>query len=149
MDIFYYLCLVFFIILSFSYIRLKYLEHLSSRKQSFIKNFESYAVTLDYHMKKAFDIIYKEKILIYSIEATRLNQAEFNAVSRDFISLTLKFLGPSLAEEYEFLYGNKETLYFIIVEYFNNRYEQDEIYKTSTSDLMTQDTEETKTWKTF
>jgi len=95
-------------------------------------------------MKKAFDIIYKEKILIYSIEATRLNQAEFNAASRDFISLTLKFIGPSLAEEYEFLYGNKETLYFVIVEYFNSRYEQDEIYKTSTSDLMTQDAEENK-----
>jgi len=144
LDIFYYLCLAFFVILAFLYIRLKYLEYLASRRQSFIKNFESYVVTLEYHMKKAFDIIYKEKILIYSIEATRLSQAEFNAASRDFISLTLKFIGPSLAEEYEFLYGNKETLYFVIVEYFNSRYEQDEIYKTSTSDLMTQDAEENK-----
>ncbi|MEN6294223.1 MAG: hypothetical protein ABFD07_19700 [Methanobacterium sp.] len=145
MDTFYYICLFVFSILAFSYIHLKYLEYRSSRKQTFIKNFESYAVTLEYHMKKAFDIIYKEKILIYSMEATRLNQSEFNTVSRDFISLTLKFLGPSLAEEYEFLYGNKETFYFIIVEYFNNRYEQDEIYKTSTSDLMTQGAEENKT----
>ena len=145
MDIFYYLCLVAVVALSWAYLWLKHSEYKTSRKKEFVKNFESYVVTLEYHMKKAFDIIYKEKILIYSIEATRLSQAEFNAVSRDFISLTLKFLGPSLAEEYEFFYGNKETLYFVIVEYFNSRYEQDEIYKTSTSDLMTQDTEETKT----
>ncbi len=144
MDIFYYLCLGFLVVFAFLYIRLKYLEYLAARRQSFIKNFESYAITLEYHMKKAFDIIYKEKILIYSIEATRLSQAEFNTASRDFISLTLKFMGPSLTKEYEFLYGNKDTLYFVIVEYFNSRYEQDEIYKTSTSDLMTQDVEENK-----
>jgi hypothetical protein len=144
MDIFYYLCLLIFAILSYAFIHLKYLEYVSNRKHIVIKTFESYAVTLEYHLKKAFDIIYKEKILIYSIEATRLDQAEFNAVSRDFISLTLKFLGPTLVSEYEFVYGNKETFYFVIVEYFNSRYESDEIYKTSTSDLMSQDNTEEK-----
>ena len=144
MDIFYYVCLAVFSILSYAFIHLRYLEYNANRKHTFITSFESYAITLEYHMKKAFDIIYKEKILIYSIEATKLDPAEFNAVSRDFISLTLKLLGPGLTEEYEFLYGNKETFYFVIVEYFNSRYEQDEIYKTSTSDLMTKDVEETK-----
>lgn len=144
MELFYYLCLLAVVLVSFAFLYLRYLEYKANRKHTFITSFESYAVTLEYHMKKAFDIIYKEKILIYSIEATKLDQSQFNAVSRDFISLTLKLLGPSLAEEYEFLYGNKETFYFVIVEYFNSRYEQDEIYKTSTSELMSRDVEEPK-----
>lgn len=142
MDIFYYLCLLVFSVLAYSFLHIKYLQYNSDRKHEAITNFESYAATLEYHLKKAFDIIYKEKILIYSIEATKLDTVQFNTVSRDFITLTLKLLGPNLAAEYEFLYGNKETFYFVIVEYFNNRYESDEIYKTSTSDLMSQDTTE-------
>lgn len=145
MDIFYYVALGVVATISYIYLFIKYSEYSSNRKREAIMNFESYAVALEYHLKKAFDIVYKEKILIYSIEATKLDAAQFKSVSRDFITLTLKLLGPNLAAEYEFLYGNKETFYFIIVEYFNNRYESDEIYKTSTSDLMSQDsTEESK-----
>jgi len=147
LTLFYYSCLLAIVLISFTFLYIRYLEYKASRKHTFIKSFESYAITLEYHMKKAFDIIYKERILIYSIEATRLDQSQFNVVSRDFITLTLKLLGPNLSEEFEFLYGNKETLYFVIAEYFNSRYEQDEIYKTSTSDLMSKDVEEPKTWK--
>jgi hypothetical protein len=144
LSFFYYLCLLVLTLISFTFLYIKYLEYKASRKHTFIKSFESYAITLEYHLKKAFDIIYKEKILIYSMEATKLDPSQFKTTSRDFISLTLKLLGPTLTEEYEFLYGNKETLYFVIAEYFNSRYEQDEIYKTSTSDLMSGDTEERK-----
>ncbi len=144
MIVLYYLCLLVVILISSTFLYIRYLEYKANRKHTFIKSFESYAITLEYHMKKAFDIVYKEKILIYSIEATRLDSKQFNTVSKDFISLTLKLLGPTLTEEYEFLYGNKETFYFVIAEYFNSRYEQDEIYKTSTADLMSKDVEETK-----
>ena len=48
----------------------------------------------------------------------------------------LKFLGPKLIEDYSYAYGNFDTFLFNITEYFNTRYEEDEIRKESIKSLM-------------
>lgn len=112
------------------------------KRQSYIINFESYVTILNYHLQKAFDIIYKDRILIYSLEATKLNDKDFETTTRDFIKLVLKMIGPTISEELTFLYGDEETLLFNLTEYFNTRFEDDEIRKSSMSSLMESDIEE-------
>lgn len=106
------------------------------RREFIVKNFDSYSAVLQYHMEKAYNIIHKDQILVYSLEATTLPDAEFNKATMDFIRLVEKMLGPSLTKEMIFVYGDYKTLTFNLAEYFNTRYDEDEIRKSALSDVM-------------
>jgi len=102
------------------------------------EKFTDYITVLEYHLTKAYDIIYKDRILIYSLEATKVDDKEFNIISKDFVYLVLKFLGPSLKDQFVELYGNEETFIFNIVEYFNSKIEKDEIREKAKENLFTE-----------
>ncbi len=89
-----------------------------------------------YHMERAYEIIYKEKILIYSLEGMRLSESEFQAASKDFATLVLKMIGPNVKESLADLYGDEETLLFNIMEYFSSKFENDEVYKSSLDNII-------------
>lgn len=106
-----------------------------------IKNFESYVSVLEYYMNRAYDIIFKDQILIYSIESTKLDDKHFEEVSKQFMTLVLKLIGKNLQQEFECLYGDKKTLLFNITEYFHRRYENDEVRSSAQKSLMEDDEE--------
>lgn len=106
------------------------------QRERMIRDFADYTSLLQFHMEKAYDMIHKDRVLIYSLEAMRVPEEKINVASKDFITLVEKLLGPRLRKEFIFLYGNYETFVFIMIEYFNTRYEDDEIRKTTVSDMM-------------
>lgn len=108
-----------------------------------VKNFESYIVVLEYHMKKAYDIIFKDQIMIYSLEAMKLDTKQFKEASKKFAKLVLKLVGPRLQKEFEYIYGDQETLLFNITEYFNTRFEEDEVRRCAQQRMMDTDKENT------
>lgn len=125
----------FLIVMSYFYKAL--IKHLDFKKrQSYIDKHVHYVLVLDYYMEKSFDIIYKDRILIYSIEGSKPSDADIKTNSIDFSKLTLNLLGPMLVEEFIFLYGNEETLYVIMAEYFNTKTETDEIKQESINQIM-------------
>ncbi len=101
-----------------------------------IDKHKSYLSVLEYYMAQSYSIVYKEKILVYSIEASRLPQNELNAVAKDYISLTIKFIGPKLEKEFVDFFGNYDTLYFNIGQYFYFKYEDDKIRESYTNEIM-------------
>lgn len=105
------------------------------RTRNFVKNFTVYHGILKYYMDKAFDLIYKDRILVYSLEGTKLSEEELDKTSRDFIQLVLKFIGPKLTSELIRFFGSFDTLLFNIADYFNTRYEEDSIRQESLSSL--------------
>jgi len=106
------------------------------RTQRIITNFADYTSVLQYYMEKAYDMIHKDRILIYSLEATRVPEEQINVVSRDFITLVEKMIGPRLLNEFIFLYGNYETFIFVMAEYFSTNYENDAIRGDSIGEMM-------------
>jgi hypothetical protein len=100
-----------------------------------MKNFSSYLSVLEYHMDKAYDLEHKDKILAYSLEAFRIPDEEFQQISHDYVKLVRKYIGPTLLKEFVELYGDEDTFIFIILDYFNRRYEDDEIRKTAMDNL--------------
>lgn len=86
-------------------------------------------------MDKAYDMVHKDKILAFSLEAYRVPDEEYETISEDFVRLVQKYLGPNLLEEFVALYGNEETFLFIMLEYFSRRYEEDEIRKSAMDNL--------------
>jgi len=101
----------------------------------YIKNFSIYISVLDYHMDKAYDMVHKDKILAYSLEAFRISDQEYESISQDFVKLVEKYLGPTLLNEFIQLYGDEESFIFILLDYFSRRYEDDEIRKTAMDNL--------------
>jgi len=124
------------LIIGILFLILEYVKLKTTEKLNCIKHYDHYMAMLNYHMEKAFDIIYKEKVLAYSLEAMKINENQFKIISRDFGTLVLKMIGPSLTDSFVSMYGNEETLLFNIMEYFNTRFENDEIYKTSSSSIL-------------
>jgi len=135
-----YVCMVsgLIIVSVFIYqlLQLKKQEINSIHKKFQIKNFETYMILLEFVMKKSYEIIHKDRILIYSLESTMLQEHEYQAALKDFINLTLKFLGPSLKKELIDFFGDEENLLFNIAEYFNTTYEGDEVRRNATDNLM-------------
>ena len=107
-----------------------------------IIHFERYATIFEYYLIKAYDIIHKDRILIYSLEATKLNESEFKQVAKDFGKLFLQLIGPSIQKELTKFYGNEKVLMFNVIEFFNTKFEDDEIRKNALDNLAAGDSNE-------
>jgi hypothetical protein len=101
-----------------------------------ISSYDLYMKILTTNMDKAFNIIYKDRILIFSLEATTPDAKEINRIAKDHIKLVLKLIGPSLHKEFILLFGDEETFLFNISEYFNERFDEDEIRSVSQDNLI-------------
>jgi len=86
-------------------------------------------------MDKAYDMIHKDKILAYSLEAFRIPDKEYENISHDYVRLVRKYIGPTLLSEFVQLYGDEDSFLFILLDYFSRRYEEDEIRKTAMDNL--------------
>jgi hypothetical protein len=126
----YYYLLIFVIGIIFSKIFLRS-RNINIPMSEYIKNFEPYNIVIMYYMEKAYAIVYKDHIMIFSLEAAKINDEQFQTAAEEFAKLTLKMMGPNIVREYLVFYGDEATLYFNMIEYFNDKYEADEIRKQS------------------
>lgn len=108
------------------------------KRVTHVKGFADYISVLEFHMNKAYDLIHKDRILVYSLEATKLPDEEFQAITQDFVRLVIKFIGPELKNDFVSFYGDENTFIFNMVEYFNTRYEEDSIRKQTLDDMSDQ-----------
>ena len=101
----------------------------------YIKHFKEYVSVLEYYMDKAYDVVHKDKILAYSLDAYRIPEEDIEGITAEFGRLVQKFIGPSLLKEFVQLYGDEDTFIFVVLDYFGRRYEEDEIRKTAMDNL--------------
>lgn len=113
-----------------------------NRIHNMVKEFPAYFAVLTFHMEKSYDMIYNDRIMIYSMEATKPNIEIIKDLMRDFTKLTIKLLGTKMFEQLSYLYGGDSSLLLIMNEYFSTRFEGDEIRQTATNRLMDKETKE-------
>lgn len=109
--------------------------YIDIKKTRYVKNFANYVSVLDYYMEKAYDMIYKDRVLTYSLEALKPNESEIDGIVQDYVLLVQKFLGPMLQKELIFMYGDRETFTRNIIEYFNSKFEYDKVREASLEDV--------------
>jgi len=126
--------IIFSCLILILYFYLKYLEY--SKEKFYIENYTNYIKILDYVCHVSYDNIYKNKILVYSIEAVRLTEKELEDINKEFIKQCLYLLGPKLVTQLTNLFGNRETLYMHISSFFYSQYENDEVRDFSTKNLL-------------
>ena len=73
---------------------------------------------LEYHMKKAYDIVFKDKIMIYSLEGMKLDDFQFKVIAKDFAKLILKILGLHYKVNLNFFMVIKKLYYLILQNIF-------------------------------
>lgn len=117
----------------------------NSRRVVRISKFTEYRSVLEYHMEKAYDMIHKEHILAYSLDAYRIDDKDYDKISKSFVKLVIKFVGPSLLKEFIYLYGDEDTFTFNVLEYFSTKYENDEIRNTAMDQLTDTEVDEKAT----
>ncbi len=130
-NVLYFLLTV--LVLSFGFRRVMvYLEKQEDTKRvksnkKLIETFDHIHAVLTFHMDRAFETVHQDNILIYSLEGTKPSEDEINALGHEFVKLTLKLSGPNIVETFIDLYGDEDTLFFVMLDYFNRRFEEDEI----------------------
>jgi len=102
----------------------------------YVDKFNSYLAVLQFHEEKAYDMIHKDRILIFSLEATKPSEDEVTSAAKDFSKLVLRFIGPRLERDLMYVYGDKETLILNLIDYFNTRFETDEIRQNQVDDMI-------------
>ncbi len=107
-------------------------------------NFTNYTGILNYHMEKAYNMVHKDKVLVFSLEGLRPKEEELDAIAKDFVNLSIKLLGNKFYKDLCDLYGGEDSLLLNIFEYFNTRFEDDEIRESTLNKLSETDQEEPK-----
>jgi len=110
-----------------------------NERKDIVNNFENYIVAFEYYLQKAYPIIYKDRFLVYSIEATKPSTEEYSAGAKAFAGLVLKMMGTNLKDKLIQLFGDEDTLIFNIVEFFNDKFENDTIRSSAVDNLMKTD----------
>ena len=90
-------------------------------------------------MERAYDVIYKDRIMAYSLDAYRVPDDEYPDITRSYTKAVQKFLGPSLLKEFIELFGDEESFLFNILQYFEKKYEEDEIRKAAMENLTSEE----------
>lgn len=139
-----YFLVLFVVIESLGIVGLYFRSQLSKERSKFVENFPSYKLVLDYFLERSYDIVNKDKMLLYSIEATKVTDEQFIEYSKDFAKLTMTLMGPMLQKEFSNLFGNEETFFSNLMEFFSTKYEDDAIRKTALDGLISGDTVEEK-----
>lgn len=106
---------------------------ITRRKKATFRDFETLRVVLDYHCQQAYRSIYKSRIMVYSVNATKLVGKELDEIKREYCDLTLKLLGPKLTRDLREVYG--DSLLFNILLYFEEKYDEDEIYSATVNKM--------------
>jgi hypothetical protein len=114
-----------------------YIKNAEAKKNfQVVSNFESYNAVLQFIMEKAYDITFKDKLLVYSVEGMKIDDKQFSTFSKDFANLVFKMMGPRLRNEMVYVFGDEDTLLFNFMDFFNTKYENDEIRKAQQDKLM-------------
>jgi len=113
----------------------------SEREKFIVKNFSDYYAILSYYMDQAYSFIYKDRIIVYSLEANRMNDDELQQAFKDFVIYLEKLMGEDIKNIFIKFFKSEEVFYNNLYHYFVEKIESDEIRKTAQEELMSQEIE--------
>lgn len=142
-NVFYFLLTFLFLALAFKRV-MAHLDKKEDRKlaennQELIEKFADIHSILSFHMEGAYETIHKDNILVYSLDGTKPDEKEIDKISREFIKLTMRLAGPNMLSVFVDLYGDEDALFFVMLDYFNRRFEDDEIRAQAMDNLQNQE----------
>jgi len=108
-------------------------------KVKIMKDFDLYSKILNNNMSESYEIIYKEKILLYSVEGRNLSDEEVPKIRNEFVKLVIKLNGKSIQKKLKIIYGDDHTLFLKISNFFDLMLDNDEIRKINVENTTQND----------
>jgi len=142
MSSLYYFSIFFIVFIFFNFFILMLLKayidnkKIENKNKDIILHFDSYISSFNTLLQICFDIIYKDEILIYSLESMSLKEEEVNKISKKFVKLFFKYSGENFIKRFIFFFGSKETLVFVLIDNFITKLADEEILKHSVKTNM-------------
>jgi len=96
-----------------------------------IINAESFESIFYLYTDKAYHTIYKDNILVYSVEGLSLDEKDLLEIQKKFLTLFIILAGPSLIQIFCDYHGNIESVYKNAILRFDELYENDAIHKNT------------------
>ncbi len=142
-NVLYFLLTALFLSLAFkrvmAHLDKKEDRKLSENNQKLIENFDHIHAILSFHMEGAYETVHKDNILTYSLDGTKPDEKEIDKISKEFIKLTMRLAGPNMLGVFVDLYGDEDALFFVMLDYFNRRFEDDEVRAQAMDDIQNQE----------
>jgi hypothetical protein len=132
-NMFYFMIICLFTWSGFKRV-MKYLGDKENKK--FVGKFINIHSILSFHMDASYDTIHKDNILIYSLDGVKPDEKDIDHLTHEFVKLTIKLSGPNMIDIFTELYGDEDNLYFVMMDYFNRRFEDDEIRATAIDNIQ-------------
>jgi hypothetical protein len=95
--------------------------------EKLIERFVDLHSILAFHMEASYETIHKDNILTFSLDGVKPREEDIDKLSHEFVKLTMTLAGPNMMDTFIKLYGTDDNLFFVMMDYFNRRFEDDEI----------------------
>jgi hypothetical protein len=123
----------FFISLAFKRV-MAYFD--SKENKRFVEKFIDVHAIMTFHMEAAYETIHKDNILVYSLDGVKPNEKDIDHLSHEFIKLIMRLAGPNMLGLFVELYGDEDTMFFVMMDYFNRKFEDDEIRSAAIDNIQ-------------
>jgi hypothetical protein len=113
------------------------MQHVEKKANTaLIEKFDHVHAILAFHMDASYETIHKDNILVYSLDGVKPKEEDIDNLTKEFVKLTMKLAGPNMLGLFEDLYGDDETLFFVMMDYFTRRFEDDEIRASAIDNIQ-------------
>ena len=119
------ICVVFSIL---SIIK-KYLSDIVDLKRMTL--FKDFEAILEFYYNKAYSTIYKDQILVFSVEGLSPKEEDIKKIQHMYLDLFRKLCGEWLMKQFFKYYGDNSTIYCNALAYFDNQYENDAVRESA------------------
>ena len=123
-NAFYFVLVYLFIYTAFKRV-MNYFDQKENKK--LIENFDHIHAILTFHMEGSYETIHKDNILVYSLDGVKPSEDDITKISHEFVKLTMRLAGANMMDTFIRLYNDEDTLFFVMLDFFNRRFEDDEI----------------------
>ncbi len=103
------------------------------KKLVILNKYNNVLSLLDYFMKQAYDVMYRDGIFAYSASGTSAPQPEIETIQRTFIKLALNIMGPVNQKHFSYFFGGDVYLIENMALYFKGQLVKDELLKHVTN----------------
>jgi len=103
----------------------KYLNNIVDLKR--VKIYQDYETLGEYYFDKSYLTIYKDNILVYSVEGMSPKEEDITKIQHKYLELLVTLMGDWMVDQFIKYYGSKHAFYMNALSFFDSRYEDDAI----------------------
>jgi len=101
-----------------------------------MKIYQDYETLAEYYFDKSYTTIYKDNILVFSVEGLSPKEEDIKDIQHKYLELINTLMGDWMVSQFVKYYGDKHAFYVNALTYFDSHYENDAIKESAINKQM-------------